>query len=208
MSSYVTTEDKGYYRIDWEPKATYTSITESEFYKRSGHNKKNIENLRKSVYPTQGNDYLLLKLNNELFPVDYKLVPLVQYLWEHGVQTEGWNQPDNTNGGFISMAHYTNDTDCTLHFLQTMLKGVPAKLMNRRKETIEDIKKGNKQVENLNKKGFIVIEVFNEFLSISMNDSLLKKLSNHLRIPLNEEKLPGSVIVSKRYFKDNEIQRK
>jgi len=208
MSSFVTTEDKKYYRIDWQPSPTYTPISESDFYKSSGYKKTDIQNLRKSVYPTQGNDYLLLKADGKYFPVDYKLVPFVKYLWQQNIQTEGWNQPDEFNNGFVSMNHYTKKKESTLSLLQDKLKGISMKVLDRREDLLEQDSLVNKKIENLNKKGVLVIELFAHFISITMNDKVLEKIYSHLGLQKNEDKLRGGVIISTDYFKQNKIHKK
>lgn len=191
----IKDDGKHFYEINWTNR-TYLPITEAEFYKKSSYKKKDIQNLFKSVYPTQGNDYLLLKHEGQLFPVDYKLVPLVQYLWNRGIKTMGWNQPDESTIGFVSMEYTTKKNESTIDFLQSILLNTPFKVIHNleTKITYNSIVKQNKEIEKLVKKGFIVLGIESNFVSISMNDSLLKKLYDFLGLQMNEERLPGAAV--------------
>lgn len=205
--TYVRTDDGKYYDIEWGKKSTYKQISEPEFYKHSGHKKSEIQALAKSVYPTQGNDYLLLKWEGQLYPVDYKLVPFVQYLWNHAFKTTGWNQPDPYNMGFVNIDHYTKTNESALSALEKRLKGIPITILDNR-EVVADFASVNKKIETLNKKGNLVIEINNQFLAIYFNESLFEKVLKRLGLKKNEKKLPGSVIVNNDYFQLNKISKK
>lgn len=203
---YVMTQEGKYYQIDVGSN-TYSSVSEANFYKLSGYKKSDIEKLHKSIYPTQGNDYQLLKHEGQLFPVDYKLVPLVLYLWKHDVKTMGWNQPDEYNKGFVSMEHYTKNKESSLSFLEEKIKGLRYVVIDRQTEPFEKLEAMNKKIEAFNKKGILVIELNLNFIAMDMNDTLLEKLYKHLGLKLNNKKLPGNVIVDNDYFKYQKIRK-
>jgi len=80
-----------------------TEITEDEYYKKTGYNKKELEKLKKSVYPYQIDDYILLQMpeyfdkeyRDKYVSVDYEIVGIVKYLWKHKIQTGSWGKTDN-----------------------------------------------------------------------------------------------------------------
>ena len=211
---YAMSEDgKKFYKIN-ETYQTYTTISEQQFFKESPYKKSDLQQLMKSVYPTQGNDYLLLKKDGQLFPVDYKLAPFVQYLWSQHIRTSGWNQPDNFNTGFVSMDHsYTmkdeysqNQTMSSLAFLESLIKrlGLPFKVLyNYNKElTSESLDKARKYQDNLLKKGYIILDFAVNYVSISFNEDMMKKLYKKLGIELNEKRKPGGGIIWGPVLKD------
>ncbi len=182
-----------FYRLDWIHK-TYSIVSEEEFYKKSKYKKSDLQKLLKSVYPTQGNNYLLLKKDGQTYPVDYKLVPLVKYLWSHGVETMGWNQPDQDNFGFISAQHYMKDQS-SLAFLQEIVGSLPYKVLNFFNEDATSLEKQLKEQEKLLNKGYLVLIIYSNFVSISFNESSMKKLYKKLHLKLNEERYPGAGIL-------------
>lgn len=204
---YAMSENgKHFYKIN-HTYQTYTTISEQQFFKESPYKKSDLQQLRKSVYPTQGNDYLLLKKEGQLFPVDYKLAPFVQYLWSQGIRTSGWNQPDELNTGFVSMDHSyimkdeyaKNQTMSSLAFIEGLIKrlGLPYKVLYtyNKEYTSESLDKALKYQDNLLKKGYIVLDFAVNYVSISFNEDMMKKLYKKLGIALNEKRLPGEGII-------------
>jgi hypothetical protein len=152
----------------------------------------------KSVNPEQGNDYLLLKYEGQSIPVDYKLVPLVKLLWKMGFITEGLNQPDDLNTGFISFNHYLKNGFPALQSLKSVAEGQPYKVLNFYEDDITEksMDKQRKQGESLLKKGYLVIEIQSNYISLSFTEKTMEKLYEKLSLPLNTKRLPGNVIVS------------
>ncbi len=202
----MSSDGKHFYKINMTYQ-TYTMIPEQQFFKESLYKKSDLQQLAKSVYPTQGNDYLLLKKEGQLFPVDYKLAPFVQYLWSQGIRTSGWNQPDDFNTGFVSMDHsylvkdeYSkNQTMSSLAFLESLMKqlGLPFKVLySYNKElTAQSLDRAQKYQNNLLKKGYIVLDFAVNYVSISFNEEMMEKLYKKLGLELNEKRKPGGGII-------------
>lgn len=204
-SFYYRADIKGnYYKIELgEKKATYTPISESEFYKASGYNKSEVQALQKSVYPTQANDYLLLESEEGKVPVDYKLVPLVKLLWKKGFRTLGVNQPDEYNQGFVSVDAQTKQGKDSFESLQSLLKGFPFKHLDSKDKAPSAL-----TLKRLQSKGILPLDDAGSFIAINVNDALLEKLYKHLHLKPNTKKLPGGIIIDESYFKLNKITKK
>ncbi len=194
---YLKHKSGKYYLVDYSKK-TYTPITEEEFYKQTHYKKSDVDNLMKSVNPEQGNDYLLLKQNNLSIPIDYKLVPLVKFLWKMGFVTEGLNQPDDLNTGFISFNHYLKGDFPALHSLKSVAEGQPYKILNHYDTEVTDksMKKEIHEEDKLLKKGFLVIQIKSNYISLSFTEKSMQKLYEKLALKPNTKRLPGNVIVS------------
>jgi hypothetical protein len=204
MYKYAMNE-KGntFYRIDLTH-TTYSIIPEDIFYKESSYKKSELQKLRTSVYPTQGNDYLLLKHEGKMYPVDYKVVPLVKYLWSQHIETNGWNQPDEANIGFISMEHYTRTNESSLAFLQKITEGLPTKVVNYYHQETNNsfLEKTQKELSKLLKKGYIVLSIYSNFISISFDEASMKALHKKLHLKVNQDRLPGGGIIWSGILKD------
>jgi hypothetical protein len=185
-----------YFKIELAKK-TYTLISETDFYKETPYKKSDLINLSKSVYPNQANDYLLLKHKGLSFPVDYKLAPFVKYCWNHKLLTEGWNQPDKVNLGFVSFEHYMENGEGTLCFLERMLEGLDYKIINNI-QTINErpVEKKIQEEKTLHKKGFYVISIESNMIALSFSEHLMEKLYKKLHLAQNEKRLPGGAILS------------
>jgi len=80
-----------------------TEITEKEYYEKTKYNKKELEKLKKSVYPYQIDDYVLLRMpkffaeqyRDKYVSVDYEIVGIVKYLWKYKIETGSWGESDN-----------------------------------------------------------------------------------------------------------------
>lgn len=194
---YFATDMKGkYFKIELEKK-TYTLISETDFYKETPYKKTDLVNLSKSVYPNQANDYLLLKNEGLTFPVDYKLVPFVKYCWKHKLLTQGWNQPDKVNLGFVSFEHYMENGEGTLCFLERMLEGLEYKIINNIKTINErPIEKKIQEERKLHKKGIFVVSIESNMIALSFSEPLMEKLYKKLHLTPNEKRLSGGAILS------------
>lgn len=201
--SYLMDINHHYYFVDWNAK-TYKIISEIDFYKGSKYKKKNIEQLFKSENPQQGNDYLMLKYEGKLIPVDYKLVPLVLLFWKQGFITTGLNQPDKENLGFVTFEYHTKKKVGSLYLLQLLLDGFPTKTVSAMDKSFESV---NKETKKLLKKGFLVIQLYENFISITIDDTILEKMYKHLGLEKNEEKLPGRVIFFEDFLQNNKLKK-
>lgn len=198
---YKIDTDGKYFEIEYsEKKTTYDIISEATFYKATGYKKKDIHDLQKSVYPTQANDYLLLESKGGTIPIDYKLVPLVKFLWKKGFTTLGLNQPDDYNAGFISIAP---ESPNTFQKLQELFKGFPIKVLDTKEKPPSPL-----TLKRLYNKGILPLENAGHFIALNVDDTMLEKVHNHFGLKPNTKKLPGNVIVEKNYFKLNKISRK
>ena len=84
--------------------STYRSKLENVYKRRKiSHAKRHIGRLFKSVYPTQSNDYVMIKYpRGHIAPVDAPLYPVVRKLLKLGFRPAGWDFGEyRTNGGFI-----------------------------------------------------------------------------------------------------------
>ncbi len=195
--SYATDMKGKYFKIDFEKK-TYTNISETDFYKATPYKKTDLVNLTKSVYPNQTNDYLLLKKDGLTFPVDYKLVPLVKFFWKKGFATQGWNQPDTYNQGFVSFHHYLKNGESTLCVLEELLGKLDYKILNHFDGIVSNnsIQKMVEKETKLHKKGLFVLSIESNYVSLSFSEPLMEKLYKKLDLSLNEKRLPGGAILS------------
>ena len=193
-----------YYDIELtEKKTTYTIISESEFYKLSGYKKSDVQDLKKSVYPTQANDYLLLQSQEGMIPIDYKLVPLVKFLWKKGFYTLGLNQPDDYNLGFVSLDLKTKKGKNTFESLEELFKDFPYKRLDTKEKMPSPL-----TLKRLLNKGILPLEDAGSFIAMNMNDSLLEKLYTYLDLKPNTKKLKGGIVIDESYFKWNKITKK
>jgi hypothetical protein len=129
--------------------------------------------------------------------VDYKLVPLVKFFWKKGFATQGWNQPDKVNLGFISFEHYLENGEGTLCFLERLLEGFDYKLLNNIQTVNErPIEKKIQEERRLHKKGIFTISIESNMIALSFSEPLMEKLYKKLDLSLNEKRLPGGAILS------------
>ena len=163
---------------------------------------RDIQKLLTSVYPTQQENYNLLKLPTQYVPVDYKLTNIVKLFWKHGITTQGWDQGSfNTrknidHPGFISFDRYNNQQEEVFVILK--------KLFGNRHvidvtKNYQHVKPG-KEMRDMNQKMSakyskqIRFDQSRYFCAISFNHQLLewmhKKLS--LKVPKIEDSKPGN----------------
>ena len=114
MSSYLNLHNGKYfsdgYNQYYKKINSYTlkKISKKEFYEKSKYDSKIINKLLyKSIYPTQLNDYILLRypkwinnyqtiklnINRKYVPADYQLANLIKFFWKNKIITLHWNQP-------------------------------------------------------------------------------------------------------------------
>jgi hypothetical protein len=120
------------------------------FLKQKKYTKRQLLKLRKSIWPTQYNNYVLLKYpphmkekmreliqNGEYeynslirlpnipnVPCDYKLVQLIKFLWSYGLVTHMWNQPyvyPYHSDGHIHIYNETKDGENALIILKNLI---------------------------------------------------------------------------------------
>ena len=87
----------------------FKEITENEYLEKTGDKLKNIDELRKSRYPEQINDYVMLKApksyvarGNNLIPIDYEIANIIKLFWKMGINTKGIDK-----SGHIDTEHVT-----------------------------------------------------------------------------------------------------
>jgi len=114
-----------YYNIE-KDKYYYNNkeISKKEFFILSKYKLSDFNKLKNSVYPTQLNNYILLKfpswypndiddniiLKGKYIPCDYKLANFVKFLWKYKINISAWDQPDKINGGgFIGITNNISD---------------------------------------------------------------------------------------------------
>jgi hypothetical protein len=116
---YKIEEDKYYYNNK--------EISKKEFFIVSKYKLSDFNKLKNSVYPTQLNNYILLKfpswypndiddntiLKGKYIPCDYKLANFVKFLWKYKINIMGWDQGwcqgrDKVNG-FINFTNNISD---------------------------------------------------------------------------------------------------
>ena len=88
-----------------------------DVYKQRGihHAKKHISRLMKSTYPSQQNDYVMLKIAKHDVPIDAELAPIVKKLVKQGFWTDGVDfglfDADAAFIGFAAHIEHNNDFD-------------------------------------------------------------------------------------------------
>jgi hypothetical protein len=102
------------------------------------------ERLQKSSYVLNENDYVFLKcpFKNEEFPCDFKIAPLVRWLWELGITTFGSNQPEDSINdiGYITFSPITSDEKQSIDLIMTILPKENVKMVTEMGDG-ENIKK-------------------------------------------------------------------
>lgn len=204
---YMGSDCKFYQLVD----NLYYEINKNQYLQYLKNNKQHISDinkLRKSIYPSKTNDYILLKLPTQYFPADYKLANLILYFWKNDVDAKGWNQHNELNKlnktGFISFSRYTikgqkiYDMLCNM-FGKTYLKDVTYLVDN----TLEH-KLKMEQSHELNEKysNKIIYQDYGHFCSISFNQKMLEYMHKKLNItiPKREDALKGQSVCGDYHF--------
>lgn len=208
--NYVSNLQRNYYlRIG----NTLKKVTKEEYIKKSGNKMSNIEKLRKSVYPTQYRDYILLKypdnfpsnISGKYVPVDYILANIVKALWKKNIITYGWDC-DGKYPCFISMNNETNTGKDVIVILKKLL-GKNIKIFDFIKYPDKNPKPGKETrlwYEKMTKKypNTYLITIYPHFISINFNGSMIDNFHKKLKVKIPNEKnaLKGNRIL---YFLDN-----
>ena len=197
---------------------SYTSerikISKKEFYEKSKYNPNVIMKLKKSIYPCQHNDYILLRfpywfpnspidntvLRGKYLPCDYKLANLIKFLWKKRLVTCGLSQPKYVLNRFNHHGFITFTNDCMDKIIELFdikniiiidltkdlkLKNDIAKIKDKRNDII---------LENPNK---ITLFIYPNFFSINFLEKKLKSIHKKFGIsmPKENEASEGAIIV-------------
>jgi adenylate kinase family enzyme len=223
MSSYINLHNGKYfsdgYNQYYKKINSYTlkKISKKEFYEKSKYNPKIINKLLyKSIYPTQLNDYILLRypkwinnyqtiklnINRKYVPADYQLANLIKFFWKNKIITLHWNQPKNKFGGIGSI----DVKKRTLNNKNVI--DIFVKLFGDKNIIIYDCKKNPKLIKytqnvihkNKNK---IIIFTFSNYIIIEFLEKKLKWMHKKLNItmPKKKESSKGGIILD-----DDEIK--
>jgi adenylate kinase family enzyme len=217
MSSYINLHNGKYfydgYNQYYKKINSYTlkKISKKEFYEKSKYNPKIINKLLyKSIYPTQLNDYILLRypkwinnyqtiklnINRKYVPADYQLANLIKFFWKNKIITLHWNQPKNKFGGIGSI----DVKKRTLNNKNVI--DIFVKLFGDKNIIIYDCKKNpklRKYMENVihKNKNKIIIFTFSNYILIEFLEKKLKWMHKKLNItmPKKKESSKGGIIL-------------
>jgi hypothetical protein len=170
-----------------------------QYLKNNGQHMSDINKLKKSIYPSKFNDYILLKLPIQYFPADYKLANLISYFWKNNIDAKGWNQNDKLNGnGFISFSRYTIKNQKSLDVLSDMFGKTYVKNITPLINDTLEFKMKDKQIDELQEKysNKIIYKDDSNFSSIIFNQKMLEYMHKKLNIiiPKEEDSLQGMSI--------------
>lgn len=214
MIHYASDLQNHYYIVN---KRILTEITEKEYYKKSGDKKADISKLKKSVYPGQASNYILLKftkifpksLQGKYVPVDYKLYNLIRFLWRKKIITMGWDQGiifeynKSDCAGFITMKHKTADKKNVIPILEKMFGEKKIIIFDTVKHPKLYVQPGKNTRENHMKKSkkypkLIRITIYSGMIAIDFNHALLPWIHRKLNldIPKKKNSLKGMRIIS------------
>lgn len=187
----------------------YTPVSKKVYFAYLRKNKlkfRDIKKLLTSVYPTQTQNYNLLKLPTQYVPVDYKLTNIVKVFWNHGITTQGWDQgcfnirKNIDHPGFISFDRYNNQQEEVFVILK--------RLFGRRNivnvsHYYKDIKAGQEMRDMKQKMSAeypkqIRFNQYQSFCSINFNHQLLEWMHKKLKleVPKIEDSLTGFQIMN------------
>ena len=180
-----------------------------------------IKRLKKSVYPTQGNDFYFITIPQghpdagKEIPVDYQLKNIVLYFWDKGLITLGWDQgwegyKKRFQPSFISFTNKDKNNMDTMLILKTQLIKIfgkeNIKIWDRRndiwtteEEAIQGVTKGNVETFDyltMNPKK-IIIEMAPNAVAIVFRNGYLPIIHKKLSIPMpsSEDRCPGGLII-------------
>jgi hypothetical protein len=118
---FYKTDLKNNYYVTSNTSNKLEKISAKEFFEKTKYDKKILNKLKKSVYPWQVNDYVILRFPSwypndygKYVPADYKISNIIKYLWTKKIITLGWNQPDyilhkKNYASYIVLEHKTID---------------------------------------------------------------------------------------------------
>ena len=212
-----------YYKI--VDNKTLNKISQKEYFEKTKYNIHDIRLLKNSIYPNQGNNYIMLKypkwygdirlnlINNSISNIrniscDYKLVNIIKFLWKNKIRASGWDQPPEkgispttgNNSGFITVDKdiYDNSDhfDKMLNFLNKYLY-----------EYIIFIDHKNEApgiIDRLTKyKNKIRCYIYSDGLFIFFDNSMLKNINKKLRLKTitKSNSLDGNIFINSDNYK-------
>ena len=218
MTLYQTDLKNNYYAIS--NKNIVKKITSKEFYEKTKYDKTILRKLKKSVYPYQVSDYIILRfprwypiLHGKYVPVDYKISNVIKYLWSKKIITMGCDEPYYIKNkknveGFITFDHKTYDKKDTIEELKKIFDEKNIEIIDyiknpsllplpgikgeeARKERTENWSKIDKKIILTVEKGLIAINFFKKNLKW-----IHKKLG--IKSPKKKESSKGSIILTDR----------
>jgi hypothetical protein len=224
MTLYQTDLKNNYYAIS--NKNIVKKITSKEFYEKTKYDKTILRKLKKSVYPLQGNDYIILRfphwypndyVDNEILhgkyvPVDYKISNVIKYLWSKKIITMGCDEPFYIKNkynvhGFISFNHKTYDKKDTIEELKKIFDEKNIEIIDYIKNPSllplpgikgeeEARKERTENWSKIDKK--IILTVEKGFIAINFFKKNLKWIHKKLGIksPKKKESSKGSIILT------------
>ncbi len=147
--------------------------------------RKHVDQIMKSLYNYQNQDYQLLKLPGdklEYVPADAKIAAIIKKLWENGIITEGWDQGSNKYKelGFIILKYKTTKNKSAKFILEELFGDML------------DVYNKNKRIPfRKNLKKIILMPFDDEFLSIEFAPNFIPKIHKKLKIKSLKNPLPG-----------------
>jgi len=129
-----------------------------------------FERLIKCSYPFNCNDYIFVKppFQEKEIPCDHKIASLMNYLWDKNIITEGSNQPDDNNYGFITFKELTSDKKLALSLIKDILG---EKFLNFYNKKILKLDIRSEQYsKNLNEKRCKILDKDPEIFQIEISD--------------------------------------
>ncbi len=173
-----------YYKIIDIDNDILKEISEKEYLEKSGDKLTNVNNLKKSLYPEQINDYILLKTNKGLIPIDYQLSNIIKLFWKKGIHTKGIDK-----SGHIDIE--TKD----LLKIKKIFDDDNIKVFDIRGIKFKD------NVKNYRKR--IKIIIYDEFIRIFFKPSSLQWIHNKLNIkkPKYKDALKGNKVITNNQLK-------
>ena len=202
--------NNNYYKVIGDNKLK--KITKKEYLEKTGDKLENINKLKKSVYPSQYRNYIMLKfpsyfpvrihgkyIKGKYVPVDWKLANIIKILWKNKIITYGWDQGYKTkinnkiyqDNGFIAVGNINIDGKDTVKILQ--------KILGNRKLKIFNYIENSKLNKNICKKypNNVCILINKDVIYIEFSHSLIlyihKKMN--IKIPSEKKALKGNKVI-------------
>lgn len=215
--------NNNYYKI--VDNKTLNKISQKEYFEKTKYNIHDIRLLKNSIYPNQGNNYIMLKypkwygdirlnlINNSISNIrnvscDYKLVNIIKFLWKNKIRASGWDQPPEkgispttgNNSGFITVDKDIHDNsdhfDKMLNFLNKYLY-----------EYIIFIDHKNEPPANVDRltkyKNKIRCYVYSDSFFIFFDNSMLKNINKKLGLKTitKSNSLDGNIFINSDDYK-------
>ena len=197
---YKCDYNNNYYKI--VDNKTLNKISQKEYFEKTKYNIRDIFLLKNSIYPGQGNNYIMLKypkwygdislMNNSIsdtrnVPCDYKLVNIIKFLWKNKIRASGWDQPQengfsptgNKDTGFITIVNDIHNNSDHSHKMLNFLN----KYLYEYIIFIDHKNKAPGIVDRSMKyKNKIRCYVYTDSLYIYFNTSMLKNINKKLKL--------------------------